>query len=129
MTVRFKKKVRKWRGGTSHGWGMKKKHRGGGSTGGRGFAGMHKHKYTLVTTRYTDWYGRHGFHSLKKKVNVINAGDLEKISRENDIDLTKLGYGKLLSRGKVSKAFNIKVKSFTEKAKAKIEKAGGSINK
>jgi len=128
MTIRFRKKVRKWRGRTSHGWGMKKKHRGGGSLGGRGYAGRHKHKYSYVTTKAPDWYGRKGFHSLKIKGRAINVGDLEKISNgKTEIDLGALGYSKLLSRGQVSKPFNIKVGKFTERAKQKIEKAGGRI--
>lgn len=127
MTVRFKKKNRKWRGRTSRGWGMKKKRRGGGSQGGRGFAGMHKHKYSLVTTKAPDWYGKHGFHSLRKKEKAINVGDLEGISDAQEINLSALGYTKLLSRGSAKKAYKIKIEKFTERAKAKIEKAGGAI--
>src|SRR3989338_10503867 len=103
MTTRFKQKTRKLRGRTSHGWGMKKKHRGGGSLGGRGYAGRHKHKYSYVTTKEPDWYGKKGFHSLKKRVRTINVGDIEEISNEKtEVDLSALGYSKLLSRGSVS---------------------------
>src|SRR3989338_3046822 len=61
MTVRFKQKTRKWRGRTSHGWGMKKKHRGGGSQGGRGLGGSHKHKFSFVTSKDL---GRFGYNKL-----------------------------------------------------------------
>jgi large subunit ribosomal protein L15 len=128
MTARFRKKVRKWRGRTSHGHGAKKKARGGGSLGGRGFAGLHKHKYSSVTTGSLDYeFGYKGFHSRKKKVKAINVGELEKISKENEIDLTALGYSKLLSRGNVNRALTIKVNSATGRAQEKIEKQGGKI--
>ncbi len=128
MTIRFRKKVRKWRGRTSHGWGAKKKHRGGGSQGGRGFAGRHKHKYTMVTTTDMAYFGKKGFHSLKKKPSTINVSELGRISKGNsEIDLNSLGYQKLLSRGNADRSYTIKVKSFTKKAKQKIEDAGGKI--
>ena len=38
MVVRREKRVRKLRGSKTHGWGSKKKHRGGGSRGGRGMS-------------------------------------------------------------------------------------------
>ncbi|MEM7819824.1 MAG: uL15 family ribosomal protein [Candidatus Aenigmatarchaeota archaeon] len=127
MTIRFRKKVRKMRGSHTHGYGSKKKHRGGGSRGGRGYGGSHKHKYSYIV-KYEPWhYGYKGFHSLKKKLRTINIGDLEKISDNNEIDLTKLGYDKLLSRGKISRPLIIKIKKFSKKAKEKIEKVGGKI--
>lgn len=128
MTIRFGKKNRKWRGRTSRGWGMKKKRRGGGSRGGRGWAGRHKHKFTLVTTTGNDYFGRKGFHSLKKRDKTINIGDLERVAKgKNEIDLASLGYTKLLSRGAASKPYTVKIRKFTEKAREKIEKSGGKV--
>jgi large subunit ribosomal protein L15 len=127
MTVRFEKKNRKWRGRTSRGWGMKKKRRGGGSRGGRGFSGMHKHRFSMVVSKKPDWYGKKGFHPLGKRDKTINVGDLHKIAKGADIDLKSMGYDKLLSRGLVHSAYNVKIGKFTERAKAKIEKAGGKI--
>ena len=43
------------------------------------------------------------------------------------IDLSKMGFNKLLSKGLVSKKFNITVDAATAKAIEKIEKAGGSV--
>ncbi len=126
MTQRFKKKVRKWRGRTSHGWGAKKKHRGGGSQGGRGMGGSEKHKRSFVYTKKPDHFGYKGFYSLKKKVKSINVGDLEKMEGET-FDLGKLGYGKLLGRGKINRAITVTVESFSAHAKEKVEKAGGKI--
>lgn len=128
MTARFKRKAKKWRGRTSHGHGAKKKARGGGSHGGRGFAGLHKHKYSSVVTHTIDYeFGYKGFHSLKKREKAINVGDLWRVSSETNIDLTKLGYGKLLSRGSVSKPVAISVHAASPRAIEKIKKAGGSV--
>ncbi len=126
MTTRFRQKVRRWRGRTSHGWGAKKKHRGGGSQGGRGMGGVTKHKRSFVYTKKPDHFGYKGFYSLKKRVKSINIGDLEKMEGDT-FDLGKLGYGKLLGRGKINRAITVTVDSFSAHAKEKIEKAGGKI--
>jgi len=41
------------------------------------------------------------------------------------IDVSKLGVSKVLSEGKLTKKFSVKAKEFSEKARMKIEKAGG----
>lgn len=127
MTVRFRKKLRKWRGRTSHGWGAKKKRRGGGSQGGRGMGGTHKHKFSWVTSKAPDYFGYKGFHSKHDKVKSINVEDLEKMDAGN-IDLGKMGYGKLLGRGRITRAVTVTVKTCSVQAKQKIEKAGGQVN-
>ncbi|MFA4819739.1 MAG: uL15 family ribosomal protein [Candidatus Aenigmatarchaeota archaeon] len=126
MTVRFKQKVRKWRGRTSHGWGCKKKHRGGGSQGGRGLGGGHKHKFSFVTSKDPGRYGYKGFYSKRKTDKTLNINDIEKMDG-NNFDLGKLGYDKLLGTGKINRSVVVKVKKFSKMAKEKIEKAGGKI--
>lgn len=126
MTTRFKQKVRKWRGRTSHGWGHKKKHRGGGSQGGRGYGGSHKHKFSYITTKEPDHYGYKGFYSRKKKDMTISIDGLAKMEGSS-IDLKKLGYAKLLGTGKIDRAVNVVVEKISAKAKEKIEKAGGKV--
>ncbi len=126
MTTRFKKKTRKWRGRTSHGGGHKKKRRGGGSQGGRGYGGSHKHKFSYITSKEPDHYGYKGFHSRKKKEKTINIEDVSKMSG-NDFNLKKLGYDKLLGRGKIDRAVTVAVDSASAQAKEKIEKAGGKV--
>lgn len=126
MTLRFRQK-RKGRGAGT-GYGSKKKHRGKGSRGGKGYAGLHKHKWSWVVTREQPYYGYKGFVSRRKRVKAVNVGDLERLAEGgNEIDLRKLGYGKLLSRGKTERAFTVKVAKFTERARKKIEQAGGKV--
>ncbi len=125
MTVKKRKKNVRMRGSKTHGYGAKKKHRGKGSRGGRGYAGSHKHKYSYITAKEPEHFGYKGFVSKKKKSRIINIRDLEKM--EGDVDLNKMGFTKLLSEGKVSKPLIVKVRKYSKKAKEKIEKAGGKI--
>ena len=127
MPVKFRQKTRKWRGRTSHGWGHKKKHRGGGSQGGRGYGGSHKHKFSFVTSKEPDHYGYKGFYSKKTKLRAININDLAKMDG-NDFNMKKLGYDKLIGRGKISRAVTVSVNEASKHAKAKIEKAGGKVS-
>lgn len=60
-------------------------------------------------------------------------GDLGSFAGEADgkgpvsIDLESRGVEKLLGGGEVKRAFNVKVSSYTERAKQKLEEAGGKI--
>ncbi len=126
MTTRFKLKTRKWRGRTSHGGGHKKKRRGKGSQGGRGYGGSHKHKFSYVTSIEPDHYGYKGFYSRSEKQKTINIMDIARM-QGNEVDLGKMGYGKLLGKGKIDRAVTVHVASASAQAKEKIEKAGGKV--
>jgi large subunit ribosomal protein L15 len=138
MVVRFKKKTRKLRGKKTHGYGSKKKHRGKGSKGGKGYAGSHKHKWTYIIKYEPDHFGKHGFVSRKKqfkKEKIINVGEIEKLINklgldpQNVIDLEALGYTKLLGSGNIDIPVKIKISSYSQHAIEKIEKVGGEIVK
>ncbi len=126
MPVNFRKKNRRMRGKTTHGWGTKKKHRGSGSQGGAGWGGAKKHKRSFIYSYEPEHFGKKGFFSLCKKLKFINIDDLNDMEG-NDIDLTSLGYDKLLSRGKLNRAITVKISASSAKAKEKIEKAGGKV--
>jgi len=133
------RKIRKQRGSRTHGWGRVGQHRAGGSRGGHGKAGFHKHKWTYVIKYEPDYFGKKGFtspKSVRRKVNAINVGALdemaEKLStrKEKDkffIDLESLGYTKLLGTGNVTKPLIVKVSSCSNSATEKIKEAGGQI--
>lgn len=133
MVVRKKKKFRKFRGKRTYGYGSHKKHRGGGSRGGRGKAGGHKHKWSYVVKYEPDRFGKRGFKrpiAVKRKIRAININELVKIAEgKTKINLTELGYDKLLGTGKISKALTVEVGLFSKIAKQKLEKAGGKIIK
>jgi large subunit ribosomal protein L15 len=125
------------------GYGSKKKHRGSGNRGGVGMSAQGKRssaKLMKVTGGNNKYLGRYGFRSLNKKVVAINLqnireslaslvekGDAVKSGDSYTIDLGKLGYTKLLSKGIVNIKLNLIVKKATEKATEKIVAAGGSI--
>lgn len=134
--ARADRKIRKKRGTRTCGRGSHKKHRGAGNRGGTGFAGTHKHKMTWVIKYAPDHFGRRGFKlppEAKKRVNAINVGALEELARSHGVkkgkkitlDLSQLGYDKVLGKGRVTTPLLVKAYSFTQRALEKIESAGG----
>ena len=114
----------------THGKG-KKAGRGAGLRGGKGNAGLCKHKFTYMLKYMPNHYGRHGFkrpQSIKKADKTINVGQLEeKFHGKKDIDLTKEGFDKLLGGGEINSSIKIKVKNASGKAIEKIKKKGGEV--
>jgi len=112
----------------THGRG-KKGGRGAGLRGGRGNAGLMKHRHMYMTKYMPDHFGRYGFkrpQSVVKKNKTINVGQLEEtFPGKNDIDLTKEGFDKLLGGGSLNKKMKIKVNSASEGAIKKIKEKGG----
>ena len=141
MVINKSKKKVKYRGSKTHGCGSMKKRRGAGHRGGRGAAGSGKRGDAKKPSIWGgNYFGKHGFTSRLKKLNIINFKEIEiklpifiknGLAKENkgafDINLTKLGYNKLLGTGKITKKLNIKVKSFSKSAAEKIKKAGGKL--
>lgn len=114
----------------THGRG-KKAGRGAGLRGGKGNAGLLKHKYMHMIKYMPDHFGRHGFkrpQSVIKKDKTINIGQLEeKYPGIKDIDLEKEGFDKLLGGGSLNSKLKIKVNSASEKAIEKIKDKGGVV--
>jgi len=125
-----KQKTKKFRGSATHGRG-KKGGRGAGLRGGRGNAGLLKHKWTYMIKYMPNHFGRHGFkrpQSVVKKVKTINVGQLEKMfPGKNTVDLEKEGFDKLLGGGSLNSKLKIKVNSASEKAIKKVEDRGGEV--
>jgi large subunit ribosomal protein L15 len=105
--------------------------RGAGLRGGRGNAGLHKHKFMHLNKYMPDHLGAYGFKrppSIVKKDKTINVGQLEeKFPGKKDIDLTKEGYDKLLGAGKLNSKLKIKVEKVSQHAIDKIKEKGGEI--
>ncbi len=134
---------KKFLGSRTHGRG-KKAGRGAGKRGGRGNAGLHKHKYIKTVKYLPDHFGRHGFKrpqtlvGAKLTINLFNIdeeidklvkeGKITKVKNKYEINLDELGYDKVLGSGKITKPVVISIKEATDKAKSKIENAGGKIN-
>jgi len=124
MPVKFKRKINKKRGTKSCGHGMKKKHRGGGSRGGRGKAGYGKHKFTHMLIHEPDHLGKKGFYSRRRnQLKVVNVSQLENMADKDRVVFT----GKILGSGQISKALTVVCAQISARARDKIKKAGGKV--
>ncbi|MGA2198802.1 MAG: uL15 family ribosomal protein [Nitrososphaerales archaeon] len=128
------RKVRRMRGSRTMGYGQIGQHRHSGKQGGHGNAGLHKHKWSWLNINDPDHYGRDPFFvpGAHRAAKWLNVGDLESIAEYGSdgpisLDLAAMGVEKLLGSGNVKRAFNVKVGMFTERAKKKLEEAGGKI--
>lgn len=78
------------------------------------------------------YFGKHGFHSpqnIHRKERTINLNKLEEIAQsQTTVNLTGLGYTKLLGAGKISKAFNVTVPAASKTAVEKVQAAGGKVS-
>jgi large subunit ribosomal protein L15 len=143
MTDNKRKKNSRQRGSWTHGWGAKKKHRGAGHRGGRGNAGSGKKGDAKKTFFWKDlnYFGKIGFNSINRKdssaINLshlsdtietlVKKGKAEKTTSTYKIDLSKIGYAKLLGAGNISKKIEITVNEASEKAIQKVTQAGGKV--
>jgi large subunit ribosomal protein L15 len=144
MVVRKRRKHKKFRGRRTY-HGSHKKWRGGGSRGGRGKAGLHKHKWTYTVKYAPEHFGKFGFKrppEVVKEVKAINLKELDQLAeklleqklaeKEEDkikINLSKLGYEKVLGSGKVTKPLIVEAKFFSKQAIKKLEEAKGKAVK
>ena len=124
------RKGRRYRGMRTHGYGQVGQHRHSGKQGGHGNAGLHKHKWSWLVLNDPDHFGRDPFRppGYDRPSRWVNVGDLDGLAKGGkSLDLSALGFGRLLGSGRVSGAYEVRVGSFTKKAQAKIEAAGGKI--
>ena len=124
------RKGRRYRGMRTHGYGQIGQHRHSGKQGGHGNAGLHKHKWSWLILNDPDHFGRDPFVPPQqvKPDKWVNVGQLDGIAGTGkSLDLASMGIDKLLGAGQVGRAYEVKVNSFTKKAQAKIEAAGGKI--
>lgn len=142
MVVRRDRKVRRQRGSRLYGWGTIGQHRKSGMRGGFGNAGLHKHKWSQLIRYDPDHFGKHGFirHSAATTpIRAINVGELSalvegKVLEKDEkgkavLDLSSCGFDKLLGAGKIDFPISVKATYITEKAKQKLEEAGGEALK
>ena len=145
MVVRRRRKIRKYRGTRTCGYGITGQNRGKGLKGGYGKSGRHKHLWTWVMKYQPDYFGKKGFKpplSLREKVKPINLGQLDQIVRKLTksgelkiidgkitVNVLRLGYNKVLGGGKLTKPIIIESPSFSKKAEEKIAQIGGKAIK
>lgn len=143
MTVRHKKKSGKRAGYRTHGWGIVRTHRKSGMRGGVGKSGPKTRHWIQTIKGLRPAIGKHGFVRPRESIkpnNVINVshlnamianleheGKVTKKGNKYEVNLTELGYTKLLAQGGVDVAMNIVVAEASERAIKKIESAGGKV--
>jgi large subunit ribosomal protein L15 len=131
-------RAKRFRGNHTHGRG-KKAGRGAGLRGGRGRAGVNKHRFLMLQilggkhehTKAKRW-GRIGFKYRTRNGNdkpeTVNVGDLAlRFPGKTELDLESLGIGKLLGSGSISHKVTIKVDQASPGAVKKVQAAGGSV--
>tara|TARA_Y100000310_G_scaffold344294_1_gene456260 strand:+ start:3629 stop:4060 length:432 start_codon:yes stop_codon:yes gene_type:complete len=135
--MKFKQRKSKGqRGYNSHGWGSKKKHRGAGHRGGRGMAGTGKRadtkKPTIINLYGNDYYGKTGFKRPNSTPDcIINLRELNQMVEsglvKDEINLTNLGYDKLLGLGKLNHKLKITVAKASKKVIEKLKESGSEV--
>ena len=124
-------RTNKFRGRSRYHGRGKKASRGAGLRGGRGNAGINKHRLMTRLKYMPGHWGMHGFnrHPKLRNVNVsINLMQVSQMAEGDSIDLTEMGYDKLLGSGRIDRALSISVASASARAIEKVEAAGGSVN-
>jgi len=128
----------KYRGSRTCGGGTHKNRRGGGSRGGRGYAGGCKHHFVRYYMQGKT-FGKNGFHNpTPVDVEAMDLGTLDlmvdsllsqgiakKEGKVIALDAGAIGIDKILGQGRVTRALNIQARAFSEAAKRKIEEQGG----
>ncbi len=128
------RKIRKTRGSRTQGYGRIGQHRDSGSKGNRK-VGRHKHLWSKVVTSEPDYFGKSGFTSPQSLHRIDNTLNIQKLTTmtpttqdgKNIINLTSLGYTKLLGTGKISKPLTVTVPTCSKLAQEKITEAGGQV--
>ena len=136
MATRLRKS-RRQRGSRYCGWGQIGQHRQSGSRGGVGQAGKHKHFWIRTVIEEPDHFGHSQNTSYNKNIvkKWLNLRDLESIYEQNKenlkekniLDLSSLGYDKLLGSGNLKTKLSIKIQSVSKNALTKIQAIGGNV--
>ncbi len=123
------RKIRKFRGTRTQGYGRIGQHRDAGSKGNRK-VGRHKHLWSKIVTTDPNYFGKSGFHSpqaIHRVEKTINLQKLDQMATAAEVNLTELGYTKLLGTGKLTKPLTIQVAAASKSAVEKVAEAGGKL--
>lgn len=132
--------TRKQRGSRTVGRGRGRSHNyGSGNRGGFGRAGSGKKGDAKKPSYWQKSFGKKAFGMhARSDVTTLNVSDIQhrveslvaagKVKADSvTLDLTKLGYEKLLGSGAISASVTVTIDSASERAIAKIESAGGKV--
>jgi large subunit ribosomal protein L15 len=135
VSRRADRQKRKKLGNKLFGKGDRKNARGSGNRGGRGNAGMCKHKGTWAAKYAPGYFGKHGFaNPTRKEMPIVHLyeinqkavlGSLEKKGDKHCFEFK----GKVLATGAVTQPLTIKAYSWSKRVEDKLKLAGGTIEK
>jgi large subunit ribosomal protein L15 len=133
------RKTRKYRGGRHCGWGQIGQHRASGHKGGLGQSGLHKHHFIRMLMTDPKHFGHDSTHPphpnlVRKWASVRDLDDIyAKFGKleggKKLLNLTELGYDKLLGGGQTKNAYVVKVEKFSASAEEKVKQSGGEVKK
>ncbi len=129
MALKNRKIRKKHRGTRTNGRG-KKGSRKKGHAGGRGNAGSFRHKKMWFILNDPEHLRKIGMPTGKReKVRYVTLDWIEEKAKEGlkEIDVTKFGYNRVLGRGVITLPVKVITKSISNKAREKIESAGGTV--
>jgi large subunit ribosomal protein L15 len=131
------RKTRKYRGGRHCGWGQIGQHRASGHKGGLGQSGLHKHHFIRMLMTDPKHFGHDSTHPphpnlVRKWASVRDLDDIyAKFGKleggKKLLNLTELGYDKLLGGGQTENAYVVKVEKFSASAEEKVKQSGGEV--
>src|SRR6476660_4782382 len=131
------RKTRKYRGSRHCGWGQIGQHRASGHKGGLGQSGLHKHHFIRMLMTDPKHFGHDSTHPphpnlVRKWASIRDLDDIfAKFGKQEGgkklIDLTELGYDKLLGGGQTKNAYVVKVEKFSASAEEKVKQSGGEV--
>ncbi len=136
MTTRPGKRNRKFLGSRSHGKGNAKNKRGKGGKGGWGRAGMHKHRFSYVTTHEREWMRKGGHYGFTNPNRVepatLNLWNIEQMAQAGKLKKEGSGYafdfeGKILGTGPLNTPVLVRAWAASKSAIERIAAAGGKF--
>lgn len=132
-TRRKARKKSKWLGRGTFGVGNCKNRRGSGNRGGRGMAGMCKHKATWATVYAPGYFGKHGFvRPNKVRMDVVHLFDIDRQALLGKLEKKEGKFvfvfdGKVLGTGKVTHPLKITALAWSKSVEEKLKAVGGEI--
>ncbi|MBD3209851.1 50S ribosomal protein L15 [Candidatus Micrarchaeota archaeon] len=128
------KKTRKYLGTRSHGRGNTKNRRGAGCRGGRGMAGIDKHKWSWAMNVDKNYYSKIGFaNPTRKTVDAVNLYEINQMALKKKLEKKGDKYqfefdGKVLATGSVTVPLSIRAASWSKNVEKKLKESGGEIS-
>lgn len=135
MAQRKQKRKISYRGLRTHGAGNVKNRRGSGNRGGRGNAGLCKHKFSWMVNNAPDHFGKHGFvRPMHTCISIVNLFDINRKATMNLLEKKNDKFyfefrGKVLGTGELLFPVVIKALGWSKNTEEKVKKHGGEMIK